>query len=645
MIWHGVAALLLLVGMSLIDGLTVATESWNQFTPIIALTVGYIASAIFLRIVHVRQGGPRVAIIVFVTLGCYFIIFIGLLQTGADPNSLFVVVTFAVVLTLLLNLLSIFTGGYRRFALVCLVIVTSGVLAFSLVGVPTKSPIREELPKEANGRAEFGPGNLNSAGMFINTTFYNVLLTVHRGRLPLPTVWGGGIAKLGREFVVLMGTGDLFIVSFSYTPDAQERMRVRPIAYRAPLNAAAFASAVGSDADLNQFRTFDVLVKQSGSEISIFVSHLYWKPEQQCFVSRISRIRGDLHSLLNRNNDHDWDTVFETMPCLPIRFEAAQSILFWGEGGGGRMVWIDEDKILLTVGDFGFSGLYSSLAYSQDESSSYGKTILIDPKDGSHEIFTIGHRNPQGLLVDSAGSIWLTEHQHKGGDELNLLWKGGNYGWPLVTYGTDYESMIWPLSKNQGRHEGFQKPTFAWSPSIGISNLLRIERDLFPAWKNDLLIASLKDRSIFRIRLDGDRALLVEPIFLGGRIRDLVEDENGRIILFFDDGGIGKLERIIDVDNSKVLFYTSCAACHRLGDRGGFAIGPDLKGVYQRGIGTAQDYSYSAALRNFSGVWSDDELDAFLRDPQAFAPGTSMRAKVKDAESRAAIIEYLKRFE
>jgi cytochrome c2 len=74
-------------------------------------------------------------------------------------------------------------------------------------------------------------------------------------------------------------------------------------------------------------------------------------------------------------------------------------------------------------------------------------------------------------------------------------------------------------------------------------------------------------------------------------------------------------------------------------------MGPSLKGVYQRGIGMAQDYSYSAALKNFSGVWSDDELDAFLRDPQAFAPGTSMRAKVQNAESRAAIIEYLKRFE
>ena len=148
------------------------------------------------------------------------------------------------------------------------------------------------------------------------------------------------------------------------------------------------------------------------------------------------------------------------------------------------------------------------------------------------------------------------------------------------------------------------------------------------------------------MRLEGDRALLVEPIFLGSRVRDLVEDEKGRIIFFFgDDHAIGKLERVSDSDTPKALFFLSCAGCHGLNDVGKLTMGPNLKGVYQRRIGTAQNYSYSAALSKLSGVWSDDELDAFLRDPQAFAPGTSMRAKVTDSESRAAIIEYLKRFE
>jgi cytochrome c2 len=175
---------------------------------------------------------------------------------------------------------------------------------------------------------------------------------------------------------------------------------------------------------------------------------------------------------------------------------------------------------------------------------------------------------------------------------------------------------------------------------------LQVRRDLFPTWKGDFLIGSLKEKSLFRVRLDGDRALLAEPIYLGSRVRDLVEDENGRIILFFDDdGAIGKLERISARDNSKALFYTSCAGCHGLSDVGGLTMGPNLKGVYGRRIGTAQNYSYSAALANLSGIWSDDELDAFLRDPQAFAPGTSMRAKVEDSNSRAAIIEYLKNSE
>jgi cytochrome c2 len=646
MIWHGVAALLLLAGMSLIDGLTVATASWDQLSPAVTLTAGYIASAVLLRIVLAGQGGRRAAIIVFVTLGCYCIILILLLQTGTDPNRLFAVGTFAMALTLVLHFLSILTGRYRRFALVCLAIATFGLLALGLVGTQTQSSIGEAPTKEVNGRAATSSGAPDPARTLISTTFYNVLLTVHRGQILSDARWGGGIAPLGRDFLVLTGVGDLFVVNFFYTPDAQERMRVRPLAVRAPLNAAAFTSAVGGEFNPNEFRAFDVLVKQSGAEFSIFVSHQYWKPEQQCFVSRISRIRADLQSLLNGANDIHWDTVFETMPCLPIRLETNEFIYVWGSVGGGRMAWIDEDKILLTVGDFAFNGWHAWPAYAQDESSSYGKTILIDPEDGSHEIFTIGHRNPQGLLVDSAGSIWLTEHQAKGGDELNLLQKGSNYGWPLVTYGTEYESMEWPPSEDQGQHEGFQKPTFSWVPSIGISNLLQIQRDLFPAWKNDLLISSLKEKSLFRVRLEGDRALLVEPIFLGSRVRDLVEDEKGRIIFFFDaERAIGKLERVSDSDTPKALFFSSCAGCHGLDDVGKLTMGPNLKGVYQRRIGTAQNYSYSAALSKLSGVWSDDDLDAFLRDPQAFAPGTSMRAKVTDSESRAAIIEYLKRFE
>jgi len=95
---------------------------------------------------------------------------------------------------------------------------------------------------------------------------------------------------------------------------------------------------------------------------------------------------------------------------------------------------------------------------------SYGKTILIHLDDGTSEIYSLGHRNPQGLYVTPEGAIWSTEHGPQGGDELNLIVRGANYGWPLVTYGTDYGSAAWPLSHVQGRHDGYQQPILRGYP-------------------------------------------------------------------------------------------------------------------------------------------------------------------------------------
>jgi glucose/arabinose dehydrogenase len=129
----------------------------------------------------------------------------------------------------------------------------------------------------------------------------------------------------------------------------------------------------------------------------------------------------------------DWQTIFESRPCLPVRL--GRGAAFGGEQVGGNLEFLSERSLLLTVGDNKFDGFYHSPDYVSDPAAHYGKTVTIDLVTGEVAMFTRGHRNPQGLAIAPHGRIWSTEHGPQGGDELNLLQQGGNYGYPFHTYG------------------------------------------------------------------------------------------------------------------------------------------------------------------------------------------------------------------
>ena len=156
----------------------------------------------------------------------------------------------------------------------------------------------------------------------------------------------------------------------------------------------------------------------------------------------------------------------------------------------------------------------------------YGKVIEIKRNDWSVKVFTRGHRNPQGLLVDG-DEIWETEHGPQGGDELNLLQYGKEYGWPNETYGTDYGQKTFKFNKKTGVHSIKKRPIYAWIPSIGISNLMKMSGNAFPAWKGDLMVASLSGLgngySLFRVRIREGSAVMVERFRTGKDRRDLLE--------------------------------------------------------------------------------------------------------------------------
>src|SRR5688572_16514718 len=185
---------------------------------------------------------------------------------------------------------------------------------------------------------------------------------------------------------------------------------------------------------------------------------------------------------------------------------------FGGHMIGGQLALLDRQRLLLTVGD---QGTEPGESLPQDKTVSYGKTILINLETHASSMYTLGHRNPQGLYVDGSGIIWSTDQGPQGGDELNIISAGKNYGWPLVTYGTDYGQFTWPLSSQQGRHEGFEPPVYAWIPSIAVSALTDIRGILFKSWKDDLLVSSLKDRALWRVRVDQQKVVFTERIDVG----------------------------------------------------------------------------------------------------------------------------------
>ncbi|HEX9565941.1 MAG TPA: PQQ-dependent sugar dehydrogenase [Gemmatimonadaceae bacterium] len=156
-------------------------------------------------------------------------------------------------------------------------------------------------------------------------------------------------------------------------------------------------------------------------------------------------------------------------------------------------------------------------------------------RDGAKpEIYSYGHRNPQALLVHpETGDVWATEHGPQGGDELNLIRPGMNYGWPVIGFGVNYRSGT---AIHSGTHrEGMQQPALVWVPSIALSGMLLYTGDKFPEWKGSLFIGGLAGERLDRVTLDGQRAERAEMLVRRqGRIRDVRQGPDGYIYLAID---------------------------------------------------------------------------------------------------------------
>lgn len=222
-----------------------------------------------------------------------------------------------------------------------------------------------------------------------------------------------------------------------------------------------------------------------------------------------------------------------------------------GSSGGGRLIFLADRTLLLTMGDRS-----SFREEAQNPANQLGKTLRIDrdgraPADNpfvsragaAPEVYTIGHKNVLGVALDPAdGSLLFAEHGARGGDEINRARPGGNYGWPVVTGGIDYSfALVSPFSELPG----FEKALLEWTPSIAPGGLAVYSGDMFPSWRGDLLVAALKERTVRRvIRKDGgivgQELLLAE---LKERVRDVKVARDGSIYVL-TDGPMAKLLRL-----------------------------------------------------------------------------------------------------
>jgi aldose sugar dehydrogenase len=340
----------------------------------------------------------------------------------------------------------------------------------------------------------------------------------------------------------------------------------------------------------------------------------------------------------------EWKTVFKG-DKLTISHYA-------GLAGGGRLAVRSGGRVLLTAGDYNQDGVMQQTEpFAQNRDVTFGKIFEIDCEKGTHRLISIGHRNPQGLFVCANGEIISAEHGPAGGDELNLIREGGNYGWPTVSLGVDYGTYEWPPTKGkQGWHDGYDMPLFAWVPSVGVSNVIQLS-GFNKRWDGDLLVASLKAGTLFRLRLDGQRVVYSEPIWLGERIRDLLQRRDGTIVLWTDDAKLLFLgvdeqklkENRRSMDIGEFPWMHTCLACHHFGPTNESHLAPTLTEVVGRQIGGDKFTKYSPGMKGVGGSWSKELLRQFIMDPGSVVKGTTMPKVEVSPADLDRILEFLER--
>ncbi|MEQ1931640.1 MAG: PQQ-dependent sugar dehydrogenase [Parvularculaceae bacterium] len=520
-------------------------------------------------------------------------------------------------------------------------------------------------------------------------------------RLPLTGVsgTGGGIEEIGDgRLFYATGHGAFGLI------DLDGAQHVAP--FRIEMNEEALKKNPVFNAptfNFHWFRVTDILATPlGGGRYRLLVGHHIYDETQRCVSLNLSRaeitVKDDAVSL-----SAPFRIIFTAAPCITF-FGPEWDNAFWGHLSGGRLIGAPDGRVLFSTGDHGYSGVSGYPAVAADKGSTLGKILTVDPETGASSIYASGLRNPQGLFLDRSGRLWETEHGPRGGDELNLIREGGDYGWPFDTLGTDYGPKPWPLGEHKGRHDGHEgrrggalPPVFAFVPSIGVSNLIEYRGAAFPLWRGDLLVESLMDSSLYRVRLDGERVEYVERINLGGRdetrLRDIVELRDGRLALWTDASALIVLsnpdaargakpyldaaivqratadmspaERAVAIAAGEnygpgtpamrspaaargmQIHRDRCLSCHAVNGSG--SVGPTHRGLVGRPVGAQQARDAGVAdgaagaerAQVAPSVWSGASAAAFAVHPEKALPSSAMAPVALTPEEQRDLAAYL----
>ena len=259
------------------------------------------------------------------------------------------------------------------------------------------------------------------------------------------------------------------------------------------------------------------ILTQSSSAVKLLVSYPRLGLERNCVEVVIEQL--DFNRLTQKvKRISNW---LITKPCVPI--SAVQHT-------SGRFAVIDQSSAYVTIGDLGYPQISD-----RKKRGDLGSIFKVSAK-GAVKV-SQGHRNAQGIVLFNNKDLLAVEHGPRGGDEINLIKQGADYGWPFVTYGQPYGSGDYVRPTKTGTHAGFIEPLTYWVPSIAPTELVQLPKDGWGSWSDQLLLGTLKEQAVVLIKLDQKLAVVEQvKVDVGHRVRDLEVLPTGVAVATTDSG-------------------------------------------------------------------------------------------------------------